>query len=69
MNTVDRHYRLPKAVYEKIDGRDRNRFPAEKDYITEAVMSYEREKETEELARQVRDLGARMDRVMKAMGW
>lgn len=39
--TVDRHYRLSKAAYEKILSRNLDRFPTEKDFISEAVLSYD----------------------------
>ena len=69
MNSVDRHYRLSKAAYEKIRSRDKDRFPTEKDFVSEAVLSYEDRMKNAELLAEVRDLAKKIDRIMGAMGW
>lgn len=69
MNSVDRHYRLSKAAYEKICSRDKDRFPTEKDFVSEAVLSYEDRMKNAELLAEVRDLAKKIDRIMGAMGW
>ena len=69
MNSVDKHYRLSKAAYEKIRKRDRDRFPTEKEFVSEAVLSYEDRKKNEELIAEVRELAKKIDRIVGAMGW
>lgn len=67
--SVDRHYRLSKAAYEKICSRNLNRFPTEKDFVSEAVLSYEDRIRMKELSDQIRELAESIERMTKAMGW
>lgn len=67
--TVDRHYRLSKAAYEKIVNRDTDRFPTEKDFVSEAVLSYESRVRMEDLLERYRRTEEQLDRMIKAMGW
>ena len=69
MNSVDRHYRLSKAAYEKIRSRNTDRFPTEKDFVSEAVLSYEDRMMNTELIAEVRELAKKIDRITRAMGW
>lgn len=69
MNSVDRHYRLSKAAYEKIRKRDCDRFPTEKDFVTEAVLFYEDRTKTDEILEEIRDLKKQIARITGAMGW
>lgn len=68
-STVDRHYRLSKAAYEKILNRDLDRFPTEKDFVSEAVLSYGKGKQIEDLLARYRNTEEKIDRMIKAMGW
>lgn len=69
MNSVDRHYRLSKAAYEKIRSRNTDRFPTEKDFVSEAVLSYEDRTRNEEIIAEIRALAEKIDRITRAMGW
>ena len=69
MNSVDRPYRLAKAAYEKIRNRDIDRFPTEKDFVSEAVLSYEDRIKNTEIMAEVRELAKKIDRITIAMGW
>ena len=69
LNSVDRHYRLSKAAYEKIRNRDIDRFPTEKDFVSEAVLSYEDRIKNTEIMAEVRELAKKIDRITIAMGW
>lgn len=68
-HTVDRHYRLPKAAYDRIVNRDKDRFPTEKDFMAEAVLSYEKRIRMEELMDRFQKIEEKLDRMARAMGW
>ena len=65
-------YRIPKqsrSRYEKIRNRDIDRFPTEKDFVSEAVLSYEDRIKNTEIMAEVRELAKKIDRITIAMGW
>ena len=67
--TVDRHYRLSKAAYEKILNRDLDRFPTEKDFLSEAVLSYDDRVTSKELLEKLQETKESLERVYKLIGW
>lgn len=67
--SVDRHYRLSKAAYEKILNRDLNRFPTERDFVSEAVLSYDERIQMKDLLERYKKTEERLDRLYKAVGW
>ena len=67
--TVDRHYRLSKAAYEKILNRDLDRFPTERDFISEAVLSYDDRVAAKELLERFQRTEEILDRINKSLGW
>ena len=69
MNTVDRHYRLSKAAYSIVAARDKDRFPTEKDFVSEAILSYGENAELEDMSRMLKEINKKIDRIIKAMGW
>ena len=42
MPTINKHFMLTEEVCSIIRDRDRNRFPLERDFVSEAVLSYKR---------------------------
>ena len=69
MCRVDRHYRITKAAYEKVSHRNLEQFPTEKDFVTEAILSYEDQNQLSEILDLIKGLDQKLDRVIKAMGW
>ena len=67
--TVDRHYRLSKAAYEKILNRDLDRFPTKREFISEAVLSYEDRVAAKELKEGFQRIEGALDRIYKVLGW
>ena len=52
-----------------IRNRDRKKFPLERDFINEAIISYADRIEMKELSREFRDLKKVTEKLYKTVGW
>ena len=69
MATNDKHIRLSEKALELVTNRDRKRFPMEKDFINEAIVSYADRMEMRKLAGEFRDLKRITEKLYKTVGW
>lgn len=69
MGYVDKHFRLSEETCQKIKERDTRRFPLERDFINEAVLSYGDNAIAEQTLRELRDFKRNMETVFENIGW
>ena len=55
MATIDKHFMLTEEVCSIIKNRDKNRFPLERDFVSEAVLSYKGQLQLEEILLELKD--------------
>lgn len=55
MATIDKHFMLTEEVCSIIKNRDKNRFPLERDFVSEAVLSYKGQLQLEEILQELKD--------------
>ena len=55
MPTINKHFMLTEEVCSIIRDRDRNRFPLERDVVSEAVLSYKRHLQLDVILVELRD--------------
>ena len=65
----EKHIRITEEAYELIRNRDRNRFPLERDFINEAIISYADRIEMKELSREFKDLKKITESLYNTFGW
>ena len=60
-----KHFRLPEDVLAMINNRDKEMYPTENVYITEAVRNFFKKEETENLMDELEDIRDKLDRIEK----
>ena len=69
MGTKDKHIRLTEKAWEMITNRDRNKFPSERDFINEAIISYADRMEMRKLVSELRELKRITEKLYRTVGW
>ena len=69
IKTREKHLRITEEAYELIRNRDRAKFPLEKDFINEAIISYADRIEMRELSKEFKDLKKITEKLYKTVGW
>ena len=69
MATIDKHFMLTEEVCSIIKNRDKNRFPLERDFVSEAVLSYKGQLQLEEILLELKDFRNYMENWTKLYGW
>ena len=62
-----KHFRLPDDVLERINHRDKEMYPTENVYITEAVRNFFKKEETENVMDKLEDIQDKLDRIEKKL--
>lgn len=62
-----KHFRLPDDVLERINHRDKEMYPTENVYITEAVRNFFKKEETENVMDELEDIQDKLDRIEKSL--
>ena len=57
-----KHFRLPEDVLAMINNRDKEMYPTENVYITEAVRNFFKKEETENVMDELEDIQDKLDR-------
>lgn len=65
----EKHLRIAEQAHEIIRNRDRNRFPLERDFVNEAIISYADRIEIKELSREFKALKKITEKLYKTVGW
>ena len=60
-----KHFRLPEDVLAMINNRDKEMYPTENVYITEAVRNFFKKAETENVMDELEDIQDKLDRIEK----
>jgi hypothetical protein len=60
-----KHFRLPEDVLAMINNRDKEMYPTENVYITEAVRNFFKKEETENVMDELEDIQDKLDRIEK----
>ena len=60
-----KHFRLPEDVLAMINNRDKELYPTENVYITEAVRNFFKKEETENVMDELEDIQDKLDRIEK----
>ena len=69
MGYVDKHFRLTDEACQKIRERDTRRFPLERDFINEAILSFGDHETVEKTLEELRDLRESIEKVFVNIGW
>lgn len=62
-----KHFRLPEDVLAMINNRDKEIYPTENVYITEAVRNFFKKEETENVMDELEDIQDKLDRIEKSL--
>ena len=62
-----KHFRLPDDVLERINNRDKEMYPTENVYITEAVRNFFKKEETENVMEELENIQDKLDRIEKKL--
>ena len=62
-----KHFRLPEDVLAMINNRDKEMYPTENVYITEAVRNFFKKEETENVMDELEDIQDKLDRIEKKL--
>ena len=65
----EKHMRITDQAWEVVKNRDRKKFPTERDFINEAILSYADRIEMRELSREFKDLKKVTEKLYKTVGW
>lgn len=66
---VNKHLRISREANEKIQNRDKDRFPLERDFINAAILSFEEKITSQEILEEIRGLRSYMEEEFKYIGW
>lgn len=69
MGTREKHIRITEKAWELIKNRDRKKFPSEKDFINEAIITYADRMEMKKLAGEFRELRKTTEKLYRTVGW
>ena len=69
MATVDKHFMLTEEICSLIRDRDKNRFPLERDFVSQAVMSYGEHLLLEQILKELREFRAFMEEKTGPVKW
>ena len=69
MAYIDKHFKLTEEVCSMIRNRDQKRFPRERDMVEEAVLSYGRHSDLEEILEEMKKLCREMEKAIASVGW
>jgi len=69
IKTIEKHLRITEEAYELIRNRDRKKFPLERDFINEAIITYADRIEMRELSKEFKDLKKITEKLYKTVGW
>lgn len=69
IKTREKHLRITEQAHEIIKNRDRNKFPFERDFINEAIISYADRIEIREFSREFKALKKITEKLYKTVGW
>ena len=62
-----KHFRLPDDILEIINNRDKEMYPTENVYITEAVRNFFKKEEAENVMDELEDIQDKLDRIEKIL--
>jgi hypothetical protein len=65
----EKHMRITDQAWEVVKNRDRKRFPTERDFINEAILTYADRMEMQKLSNEFKDLKRITERLYKTVGW
>lgn len=69
MGFIDKHFRITDKACEVINKRDRARFPCERDFVNEAIVTYEDRVEIRKLSDEFKELRKVTEKIYKTVGW
>ena len=69
IKTIEKHFRITEQAHEMIRNRDRKKFPLERDFINEEIISYADRIEIRELSREFKALKKITEKLYKTVGW
>ena len=69
MGYVNKHLLLSEETCELIRNRSKNRFPLERDFVNEAVLTYEERITQEKILREIRKVRDQITRLNQTVGW
>ena len=69
MAYIDKHFKLTEEVCSMIRNRDQKRFPRERDMVEEAVLTYGRHCDLEEILEEMKKLCREMEKAIASVGW
>ena len=65
----EKHMRITDQAWEVVKNRDRKKFPTERDFINEAILSYADRIEIRELVSEFKALKRITEKLYKTVGW
>lgn len=69
MSYVKKHLSISEKTYEVIKRRDKKRFPLERDFIDEAILTYGERASLEELFKEIREVKEQVTQLNQTVGW
>ena len=69
MGYVNKHFSLSQKTCEVIRERDRKRFPLERDFVDEAVLTYGERISQEKILREIRKVREELRHLNQTVGW
>jgi len=69
MGHIDKHLLLSEETCEVLRRRDKKRFPLERDFINEAVLSYGDRITQEKILKEIRKVREQITRLNQTVGW
>ena len=69
MGYVKKHLSISEKTWELIRGRDKKRFPLERDFIDEAVLTYTERITQEKILKEIRKVSEQITRLNQTVGW
>lgn len=69
MGYVNKHFSLSENACEVIRERDKKRFPLERDFVNEAVLTYGERISQEKILREIRKVKEELKHLNQTVGW
>ncbi|MBQ6392016.1 MAG: hypothetical protein IJH60_00740 [Eubacterium sp.] len=69
MGYVDKHFRLTEETCERIRERDTRRYPLERDYVNEAILSFGDRQCQEKILMELRELRNYVEKIFENGGY
>jgi len=69
MGYTDKHFRLSEDICTLIEEREKGKFPLERDFVAEAIRSYDNRVSLEKIYVEIHALRESMEHLYQSVGW